>query len=142
MKKFFKGLLGVIAVIILILCALIVYNLATGKEVDLPFIEPYNSQEQTTVTTSEIPEETAGGNAGDGEVQYSYYEVTVSEDRYITENGELTLDEVISEVGVLGEDYIVRIIDNNASLKAYNELTDRLADISVPYMEDDGEIHT
>lgn len=138
MKKFFKGLLAVIAVIILVLCALIVYSLATGKEIDLPFIEPYNSQVQTVDTTSEVPEETAGGNNGD--VQYTYYKVTVSEDRYLTADGEVTLDELIDDISVLGEDYAVEIIDDNATLKAYDELTDRLDEISVPYMED-GKLH-
>lgn len=138
MKKFFKGLLAVIAVIILVLCALIVYSLATGKEIDLPFIEPYNSQVQTVDTTSEVPEETAGGNNGD--VQYTYYKVTVSEDRYLTADGEVTLDELIDDISVLSEDYAVKIIDDNATLKAYDELTDRLDEISVPYIED-GELH-
>lgn len=135
MKKFFKGLLGIIAVIILIFCALIVYQLATGKEIS--FLPNDMISSSTADTTSEIPEETAGGN--NGGVQYTYYKVTVSEDRYFTSDGELTLDELIDEISVLGEDYAVEIVDDNATLKAYNELTDRLDEISVSYMEN-GEI--
>lgn len=135
MKKFFKGLLGIIAVIILIFCALIVYQLATGKEIS--FLPNDMISSSIADTTSEIPEETAGGN--NGGVQYTYYKVTVSEDRYFTSDGELTLDELIDEISVLGEDYAVEIVDDNATLKAYNELTDRLDEISVSYMEN-GEI--
>lgn len=135
MKKFFKGLLGIIAVIILIFCALIVYQLATGKEIS--FLPNDIVSSSTADTTSEIPEETAGGN--NGGVQYTYYKVTVSEDRYFTSDGELTLDELIDKISVLGEDYAVEIVDDNATLKAYNELTDRLDEISVSYMEN-GEI--
>lgn len=133
MKKFFKGLLGIIAVIILIFCALIVYQLATGKEIS--FLPNDIISSSTADITSEIPEETAGGN--NGGVHYTYYKVTVSEDRYFTSDGELTLDELIDEISVLGEDYAVEIVDDNATLKAYNELTDKLDGISVPYMEDD-----
>lgn len=133
MKKFFKGLLGIIAVIILIFCALIVYQLATGKEIS--FLPNDIISSSTADITSEIPEETAGGNNGD--IKYTYYKVTVSEDRYFTSDGELTLDELIDEISVLGEDYAVEIVDDNATLKAYNELTDKLDGISVPYMEDD-----
>lgn len=136
MKKFFKGLLWIIAVIILVVCALIIYQLATGKDIEFPsFININSSQEQTN---AENPEETAGGN--NGNVQYSYYKVTVSEDRYFTADGELTLDELISEISALGEDYAVEIIDDNATLKAYKSLTDMLDEKSLPYMED-GELH-
>ncbi len=136
MKKFFKGLLWIIAIIILVVCALIIYQLATGKDIEFPsFININSSQEQAT---AENPEETAGGN--NGNVQYSYYKVTVSEDRYLTADGELTLDELISEISALGEGYAVEITDDNATLKAYKSLTDILDEKSLPYMED-GELH-
>ncbi len=141
MKKFFKGLLSVIAVIILVVCAVIVYQLATGNDIDFPsFINTSSSPEQTTADTPEVPDETAGGNAG--EMQYRYYRVTVSEDRYYTTDGELTFDELVSGISALDEDYVVEIIDDNATLKAYKALTDMLDEKSVAYMEDDGEIHT
>lgn len=138
MKKFFAGL---ITVVIIIACAVLIYMLVIKDSTNDDGISTVFSSESSVsenVTSEEVPEETAGGN--DGEVQYTYYKVTVSEDRYITENGELTFDELISEISALGEDYAVEIIDDNATLRAYDELTDRLDKISVPYMED-GEIH-
>lgn len=141
MKKFFKGLLWIIAVIILVICGLIVYQLATRKDIDFPsFIMTDSVQEQTSDESSDIPEETAGGNAG--EVQYNYYRVTVSEDRYYTTDGELTFDELVREISALNDNYAVEITDDNATLKAYKALTDMLDEKSVPYTEDDGEIHT
>lgn len=92
----------------------------------------------TESTTAENPTETNGGNPDNTE--YTYYKVTVSEDKYFTENGEISLDELIGEVSVLNENYVVQIIDDNASLKAYETLTAMLYDISVPYMEENGEI--
>ncbi|MDE6787705.1 MAG: hypothetical protein K2J47_00065 [Ruminococcus sp.] len=147
MKKFFKGLLWIIAVIILVICAIAVYQLmVSDNDESSSFISSGEStitdsvQERTIAENTEIPSETAGGNAE--YVQYSYFRVTVSEDRYFTENGEVTLDELIEEVSVLSENYVVEIIDDNATLKAYESLTDMLYEISVPYMEEDGEIHT
>lgn len=133
MKKFFKGLLWIIAVFLITICVLIACQSETENDIDFSSFSTTDSpQEQTTDTA---PEETNGGNNGD--VQYTYYKVTVSDDRYFTSDGELTLDELIDEISVLGEDYAVEIVDDNATLKAYNELTDKLDGISVPYMEDD-----
>lgn len=140
MKKFFKGLLTVVAVIILIGCALLIYLLLKS---DGSITDIFNSSsgessvevQQTSDENSDIPEETAGGNAGD--VQYKYYRVTVSEDRYYTADGELTFDELVSEISVLGEDYVVEITDDNATLRAYKALTDMLSEKSVPYTEND-----
>lgn len=147
MKKFFEGLLWIIAVIILVICAIAVYKLTASDNDELSsFISSGESsitdsvQKQTIAENTEIPSETASGNAE--YVQYSYFRVTVSEDRYFTENGEVTLDELIGEVSVLDENYVVEIIDDNATLKAYESLTDMLYENSVPYMEEDGEIHT
>lgn len=140
MKKFFKGLLSVIAIIILIGCALLIYLLVTSDG-DITEIfsssssESYSEVQQTSDESSDIPEETAGGNAG--EIQYKYYRVTVSEDRYYTTDGELTFDELVSEISALDEDYVVEITDDNATLKAYKALTDMLDEKSVPYMEED-----
>lgn len=133
MKKFFKNLLGITAVIIFVLCALIVYQLVTGEEISLPFTEPYNPMTQTSDTSSEIPEETAGGN--DGGEQYTYYKVTVSEDRYFTADGELTFEELADKISSFGDDFAVEIADDNATLKAYKALTDMLDEKSVPYTE-------
>lgn len=145
MKKFFKGLLTVISVIILIGCALLIYLLVTSDG-DITEIfstssgDSYSEIQQTGGESSDIPEETSGGNAG--EMQYNYYKVTVSEDRYYIESDELDLDTLIGSISALDDSYIVEIIDNNATLKAYKALTDMLDEKSVPYTENDGEIHT
>lgn len=145
MKKFFKGLLMVISVIILIGCALLIYLLVTSDG-DITEIfssssgNSYSEIQQTRDESADIPEETSGGNAG--EMQYNYYKVTVSEDRYYTTDGELTFDELVSEISALNDNYAVEITDDNATLKAYKALTDMLDEKSVPYTEDDGEIHT
>lgn len=140
MKKFFKGLLSVIAIIILIGCALLIYLLVTsdGDITEIfssSFGESYSEVQQTSDESSDIPEETAGGNAG--EMQYKYYRVTVFEDRYYAADGELTFDELVSEISALGEEYTVEITDDNATLKAYKALTDMLDENSIPYMEAD-----
>lgn len=101
--------------------------------------------EQVTTSAAEESSETEtttvtdGGNSDNAE--YMYYKVTVSGDSYYNENGEITFNDLIGEVSSLDENYIVEIIDDNASLKAYELLTTSLYDISVPYMEEDGEIH-
>ncbi len=85
MKKFFEGLLWIIAVIILVICAIAVYKLTASDNDELSsFISSGESSitdsihEQTIAENTEIPSETAGGN--DEYVQYSYVRITVSED--------------------------------------------------------------
>ena len=56
----------------------------------------------------------------------TYVDVTVSENSYLYQNGTLELDALLTELEKLGDDVTVRITDEKASLKAYEDLTKAL----------------
>lgn len=93
-----------------------------------------NEQNSSTLENSEIsdctPSEemiedvssTEGGNPDTAK----YIEVTVSEDKYFYDNHEISFDELVEVLDGLDENTSVKISDENATLKAYENLTKTL----------------
>lgn len=61
--------------------------------------------------------------------------VSVVESEYFYQNQKYTLDELVGVLSGMEEGYIVQITDSNASLNAYNNLTAKLTQLSIPYTE-------
>ncbi|MBR1822749.1 MAG: hypothetical protein IJ779_00800 [Ruminococcus sp.] len=79
---------------------------------------PTTVQEETTQPETE-------------EVQY--IEVTVSNDSYIYQNSTLTLDELMEKIK--DTDLTVKLTDDKASKKAYEDLLNSLNESNIKYME-------
>lgn len=62
-----------------------------------------------------------------------YVDVTVSGNSYLYQNSTLELEALIAELGKLDDDITVRITDENASLKAYEQLTKALDEKRIRY---------
>lgn len=62
-------------------------------------------------------------------------EVSVVEDEYFYENKRMEIDELLESINTIGKDVVVRVTDDNATLKAYNKLLEKLEEASIPYME-------
>ena len=111
--------------------------------------DPSSSQatdEQTTTGTpddSEITTDTTVGETTDSNLNVSggnsdianYIEVTVSEDKYFYENHEISYDDLIKVLDELDENTAVKISDENATLKAYESLTDALEERGILIVE-------
>ena len=111
--------------------------------------DPPSSQttdEQTTTGTpddSEITTDTTVGETTDSNLNVSggnsdiakYIEVTVSEDKYFYENHEISYDDLIKVLDELDENTAVKISDENATLKAYESLTDALEERGILIVE-------
>ncbi len=61
--------------------------------------------------------------------------VTVSGSDYLYENKSISLDDLLTSLKSLEAGTVVRITDDNASLNAYNALTDALGEANISYTE-------
>lgn len=61
--------------------------------------------------------------------------ITVVESDYFYENERITLEDFFSELQEVQGEYIVQVKDDNASLKAYNNLIDELEEQKIDYVE-------
>lgn len=99
-----------------------------------------------------------GGGKGDGEGSESvsaessisedlqpetesvnYINVTVSGSDYLYDNQKMTVDELISELNSIGEKFPVKITDDGASLKAYDNLVSALKENDIRYIEQEND---
>jgi ABC-type antimicrobial peptide transport system permease subunit len=61
--------------------------------------------------------------------------VTVFENDYIYQNKKTSLNDFIKELKVIDYAFVVEVTDDNASLKAYNNLIEDLEEESIEYTE-------
>ena len=62
-----------------------------------------------------------------------YIEVTVSDGNYIYRNSTLTLDELMEQIQ--GTDLTVKLTDDKASNKAYDDILQALDENNIPHIE-------
>ena len=62
-----------------------------------------------------------------------YIEVTVSDGNYIYRNSTLTLDELMEQIQ--GTDLTVKLTDDKASKKAYDDILQALDENNIPHIE-------
>ena len=62
-------------------------------------------------------------------------EVTVVKKEYLYKNKRIELDELIEVLTNMDSEVVVMITDDNASLRAYKKLTNKLDELSIPYSE-------
>lgn len=90
-----------------------------------------NSNTETSVTTVGESNSAEGGNS----VEITEIEITVSDNQYYYDNAEISFDELTELIDGLGKNNIVRIYDDYASAKAYEDLTALLDEREIPYKE-------
>ena len=79
-----------------------------------------SSQAQTSDVSSE------GGNPGNPD-SFSM-EITVSEDKYFVDNHEISFDELKAKIDGLETGAVIKINDENSTLKAFNAVKDYLTE--------------
>ena len=86
------------------------------------------SDEQNISAAPDVPETTdsdTSGAGGNPDIA-KYIEITVSEEKYFHENHEISYDDLIMMLDELPKNTTVKISDENATLKAYENLTKAL----------------
>lgn len=101
-------------------------NVTTAERTEIPL--PTDPPE-TTEPAAE-PTESDGGGA---EAERKIISVTVSEDVYLIENEEISLDNVIEKLKA--ENAAAELHDDNASLSAYEALKTALTDNGIEFAE-------
>lgn len=93
--------------------------------------KPNTVQEDSKIDESEKPTEKNAEEDNKGVI----IKVSVVGNEYFYENERITLDDFISKVKEIEGDLVVEVIDDKASLKAYNSLIDRLEELKASIIE-------
>lgn len=88
--------------------------------------------ESSVPVMAEIPVDESSEIVAD-EIQY--VDILVSGSDYIFNSKKMTDDEITAEINSYEDDFMVRIVDDNASKKAYDELINALKDNDIKYIE-------
>lgn len=81
------------------------------------------------VQTSDVSSE--GGNPGSPE-KYAM-EITISEDKFFVDNHEISFDELKAKIDGLETGAVIKVNDENSTLKAFNAVKDYLAEKGIAY---------
>lgn len=84
-----------------------------------------SSQAQTSNVSAE------GGNPGN--TDSFAMEITVSEDKYFVDNHEISFDELKTKIDGLETGAVIKINDENSTLKAFNTVKDYLTEKEIAY---------
>ena len=93
------------------------------------------SDEQNISAAPDVPETTdsdTSGAGGNPDIA-KYIEITVSEEKYFHENHEISYDALIMMLDELPKNTTVKISDENATLKAYENLTKALEERGIMF---------
>lgn len=91
-----------------------------------------NSDISDSTSSNEMMSSTSSAEGGNPDTA-KYIEVTVSENKYFYENHEISFDELVEVLDCLDENTSVKISDENAALKTYENLTKTLDEREIPF---------
>lgn len=119
--------------------AVLIAALFGGKQLGLiPFGNDGNGNGDVNSSSSVVEEVKEAVTSAEEETQpeteeVKYIEVTVSNDSYIYQNSTLTLDELMEQIK--DTELTVKLTDDKASKKAYEDLLTALSDGNIKYIE-------
>lgn len=91
--------------------------------------EVSSAESSSDAQTSDVSSE--GGNPGNPD---SFaMEITVSEDKYFVDNHEISFDELKTKIDGLETGAVIKINDENSTLKAFNAVKDYLTEKEIAY---------
>lgn len=141
MKKF------IIVILVLALCGVAIYfgypeisKLINGEQNTTSSVTNSSAEvsgadsSETTdsssdVQTSDVSAE--GGNSGNTE-KFAM-EITISEDKYFVDNHEISFDELKAKIDGLETGAVIKVNDENSTLKAFNAVKDYLNEKEISY---------
>ena len=135
MKKF------IIVLLVLAVCGVAIYfaypeiskmingGQNTTSSVTDSSAEVSSAESSSDAQTSDVSSE--GGNPGNPD---SFaMEITVSEDKYFVDNHEISFDELKTKIDGLETGAVIKINDENSTLKAFNAVKDYLTEKEIAY---------
>ena len=128
MKKIIGILAGVI--IIAIIFSIFWDGLGIGIANGDAVADKNNDSTKSQLDTTETEENKESQNKYD-----SVYVISVVKSDYIYNNKSIKLDEFLRSLENVNGNFIIEIIDDNASLKAYTRLTENLDSLKIAYTE-------
>lgn len=87
------------------------------------------TESSSDAQTSDVSSE--GGNPGN--TDSFAMEITVSEDKYFVDNHEISFDELKAKIDGLETGAVIKINDENSTLKAFNAVKDYLTEKEIAY---------
>ena len=87
------------------------------------------AESSSDAQTSDVSSE--GGNPGNPD-KYAM-EITISEDKYFVDNHEISFDELKTKIDGLETGAVIKINDENSTLKAFNTVKDYLTEKEIAY---------
>lgn len=106
--------------------------IGVGNEIEAEKAAETEAVQETAETTAEVEtqEETT-----EAEVSRKIIEVSVVENNYFYDNKKLELEELLSELDVIEEAFVVEVSEDQGSLKAYRTLLEELEQCGYSYAE-------
>ena len=105
----------------------------SAAETSAPPTDESSAESSEAAESAEVPAEVVTE-------EKTYIDVTVSENSYLYQNVTMELDTLITELEKLSDEVTVRITDEKASLKAYEDLTKALDEKKIPYEDAHEEV--
>ena len=96
--------------------------------------ESIDDEENNIIIEEEKIETQEENENSNSTTECAVIKISVYGNEYLHESERITLDDFIIMIEEF-EDVVVQIKDDNASLKAYNALIDRLEDVNIDYVE-------
>lgn len=130
-------ILGVLAGVLIIAIILSIFLNGFGLGIGNGIAEDSDKEEsKDKVSESQQVQDTSEEETKEDKSKYdSVYVIAVVKNDYIYNNISIELDEFIKKIEATTENIIIEIIDDRASLKAYNRLTERLDELKIAYIE-------
>lgn len=133
MVKILGLLAGVLIIAIILSIFFNGFGLGFGK---IPANDNSKVEKSDTVTESKQVQGTSEEKIKEDQIKHvSVYVISVVKNDYIYNNISIELDEFLESIEDITENIIIEIIDDKASLKAYTNLTERLEELKIPYVE-------
>ena len=125
-------ILGILAGIIIIAIIISIFWNGLG----LGMADGETNNETNNESSSSQPVADKKEDTTESQSKYeSVYVISVVKNDYIYNNKTIELDELLRSFEESSENFLVEIIDDNASLKAYNQLTESLEAMKITYTE-------
>lgn len=137
MKKLLAILAGIIIIAIIVFMLFGGFGLGTGSgsgdgEEGTSTSQTVDENEEPDV---EVEEPVTPGETKEDSESGAVVEVSVVKGDYFYENKRIDLDEFIEIICAIDGQVVVEVTDDNAALKPYNKLLDRLEDLEITYTE-------
>ncbi|MGI6248481.1 MAG: hypothetical protein ACOYJX_03640 [Acutalibacteraceae bacterium] len=135
MKKFLFILVCLLIIVAIVIILGMKFGFGLGKGGGGNFGKGENTSNITTSLEENNPTEEHSKSHDNTTSGATILRISVIENDYFYENERISLEGFIKILQGIQEEIIVEIKDDNASLKAYNNLLSKLDEINIPFVD-------